>query len=85
MKNNVERIISNYERKSLENNLKYKLADVGFYIGIIAALIYAAGTSNGEGLNYMKNFSKQLVSEPIIPLCVGGGYLVGQLFDLKQK
>jgi hypothetical protein len=69
------------EIKMLKKPLRYRLADKGLLIGLLGSLSYAAVTADGEGANYISGFAKQLVSEPIIPISIGGFYAVGGLVD----
>ncbi len=65
----------------IKKALRYKLADVGLFAGLFSSVIYAGVTADGEGANYISDFAKQLVSEPIIPISIGGFYAVGGLVD----
>ena len=65
-----------------KKSLRYKLADRGLFIGLLGSVIYAGVTADEEGANYISGFAKQLVSEPIIPISIGGFYAVGGLVDV---
>lgn len=77
-----QRVRGDCYKECQKKPLRYKLADAGLYIGLLGSLIYAGVTADGEGASYISGFAKQLISEPIAPLTIGGFYVVGGLVDV---